>query len=52
MNGASYTREDGTVNTVIAPVSIMRGDTMVIYWGMHDPWTYEDTYGEFPIILD
>ncbi len=52
VNGASYTREDGTVNTVIAPVNIMRGDTMVIYWGMYDNWRDEETYGEFPIILD
>ena len=52
VNGSSYSREDGMVNTVIAPVRTMRGDTMTIYWGMHDNWTYEDTYGEFQIILD
>ena len=40
------------VNTVIAPVRTMRGDTMTIFWGMHDPWTYDDTYGKFYIILN
>ena len=52
VNGSSYSREDGEVNTMIAPVKSMLGDTATIYYGYHDPWTYEDTYGEFYIIFD
>ena len=52
VNGASYSREDGEVNTMIAPVRTMLGDTSTIYYGYHDPWTYEDTYGEFCVIFD
>ena len=52
VNSASYSREDGEVNTMIAPVKTMVGDTATIYYGYHDPWTYEDTYGEFYVIFD
>jgi len=52
INGASYSREDGEVNTMIAPVRSMRGDTATIYYGYHDNWTYDDTYGEFYVIFD
>ena len=52
VNSASYSREDGLVNTVIAPVKTMQGDTIMVYWGMHDNWRLEEIYGEFQIILD
>ena len=52
VNGASYSNEDGEVNTVIAPVKTMVGDTATIFYVYHDEWTYEDTYGEFKIIFD
>ena len=31
VNGSSYSREDGMVNTVIAPVRSMKGDTMTCF---------------------
>ena len=52
VNGSSYSREDGEVNTMIAPIRTMRGDTATIFYGYHDNWTYEDTYGEFYVIFD
>ena len=52
VNGASYSREDGEVNTMMAPVKSMRGDTTTIYYVYHDNWLYEDTYGEFYVIFD
>ena len=52
VNSASYSREDGEVNTMIAPIRTMRGDTATIFYGYHDNWTYEDTYGEFYVIFD
>ena len=52
VNGASYSNEDGEVNTMIAPVQTMIGDTAPIFYVYHDEWTYEDTYGEFNIIFD
>ena len=52
VNGASYSREDGEVNTMMAPVKSMRGDTATIYYAYHDNWLYEDTYGEFYVIFD
>lgn len=52
VNGSSYSREDGEVNTMLAPVRSMRGDTATIYYGYHDNWTYEDTFGEFKIIFN
>ena len=52
VNGASYSREDGEVNTMIAPVRSMKGDTATVYYGYHDNWTYDDTYGEFYVIFD
>ena len=52
VNGSSYSREDGEVNTMLAPVRSMRGDTATIHYGYHDNWTYEDTFGEFKIIFN
>ena len=52
VNGSSYSRGDGEVNTVIAPVRTMRGDTATIFYSYLDNWTYEETFGEFYIIFD
>ncbi len=35
-NQASYSSSDGEVNNMIAPVQIMVGDTMTLYWGYYD----------------
>jgi len=51
-NSASYSREDGEVNTMIAPVRTMRGDTATIFYSYLDNWTYEETFGEFYVIFD
>ena len=40
------------VNTVIAPVRSMRGDTMTIFYGYFDNWKEEELYGDFQIVLD
>ena len=52
INGASYSREDGEVNTMIAPVRSMRGDTATIYYGWYDDWKDEEVIGEFYVIFD
>jgi len=52
VNGSSYSREDGEVNTMIAPIRTMVGDTATIYYGYFDNWTHDETYGEFNIIFD
>ena len=52
VNGSSYSNSDGEVNTMIAPVRTMRGDTATIYYGYWDNWRYEEIYGEFNIIFD
>tara|TARA_R100001369_G_scaffold35784_1_gene61116 strand:- start:353 stop:940 length:588 start_codon:yes stop_codon:yes gene_type:complete len=52
VNGSSYSREDGEVNTMIAPVKTMIGDTATISYGYFDNWREEETYGNFNIIFD
>ena len=52
VNQASYSNENGEVNTMIAPVKTMIGDTATIHYGYWDNWRYEDTYGEFNIIFN
>lgn len=52
VNSSSYSNADGEVNTMVAAVVSMRGDTATIYYGYHDNWTYEDTFGEFKIIFN
>ena len=52
VNGSSYSREDGEVNTVIAPVKTMIGDTATIFYAYYDNWREEETYGEFYVIFD
>ena len=52
INGSSYSREDGEVNVMIAPVKTMVGDTTTIYYGYFDNWKEEETFGEFYVIFD
>ena len=52
VNGASYSNEDGEVNTMIAPIKTMVGDTATIFYAYFDNWTYKETYGGFHIIFD
>jgi len=52
VNGSSYSNADGEVNTMIAPVRTMRGDTATIYYGWYDDWADEETLGNFNIIFD
>ncbi len=52
VNGASYSDYDGYVNTMIAPVKTMKGDTATIYYGYYDNWRAEEIYGEFNVIFN
>ena len=52
VNGSSYSRMDGEVNTMIAPIKAMRGDTAIIYYGWYDDWKDEEIIGEFYVIFD
>ena len=53
VNSASYSRYDGSVSTMIAPVLSMRFDTITILVGWYDNWKYETVEGEpIFIILD
>ena len=52
INSASYSNEEGEVNTMIAPVRSMIGDTATIYYGMWDNWRYESVIDSFSIIFD
>ena len=52
VNGSSYSRMDGEVNTMMAPVRTMRGDTAVVFYGYYDEWKDEETIGEFHVIFD
>ena len=52
VNGSSYSREDGEVNTMIAPVRTMKGDTSTIYYRYIDNYWGDVYYGEFYIIFD
>ena len=51
VNGSSVSNMDGEVNTMIAPVRTMVGDTATIYYGFWDNWRNEATYDEFSIIF-
>ena len=52
VNGSSYSDMHGEVNTMIAPVKTMRGDTISIGYSYFDDWKLEETIGEFSIVLD
>ena len=52
VNGSSYSDMHGEVNTMIAPVKSMIGDTITIGYSYFDDWKLEETIGEFSIVLD
>ena len=52
VNGSSYSDMHGEVNTMIAPVKSMIGDTVTIGYSYFDDWKLEETIGEFSIVLD
>ena len=52
VNGSSYSREDGEVNTMIAPIRTMKGDTSTIYYQYIDNYYGDVYYGEFYVIFD
>ena len=52
VNGSSYSRMDGEVNTMIAPVKTMKGDTATIFYGWYDDWRDEEIIDEFYVIFD
>tara|TARA_A100001391_G_scaffold51081_1_gene31113 strand:+ start:5009 stop:5281 length:273 start_codon:yes stop_codon:yes gene_type:complete len=52
VNGSSYSREDGEVNTMVAPTKNMRGDTATIYFSYYDNWLYQTSEGNFKIIFN
>ena len=52
VNGSSYSTEDGEVNTMIAPVRTMKGDTSTIYYRYFDNYWGDEYFGEFYIIFD
>ena len=52
VNGASYSNVDGEVNTMIAPVKSMIGDTCVIYYSYADSYYGREYHGEFYVIFD
>ena len=52
VNGSSYSDFDGYVNTMMAPVKTMKGDTATIYYGYYDNWRAEEIYGEFNVIFN
>ena len=53
INSSAYSREDGSVNSVIAPIKIMKGDTITIFTAWYDNWLYETSEGEpIYIVLD
>ena len=53
MNGSAYSREDGSIDQMIAPTLVMKGDTMMIETVWFDDWRIEEGYGEpFFIVID
>ncbi len=52
VNGASYSNSDGEVNTMLAPVQTMIGDTAAIHYSFYDDWRGEQTDGVFYVIFD
>jgi len=50
-NQASYSNADGEVNNMIAPVQIMAGDTMTLYWGFFGN-DYKSNEGSIGIVLE
>jgi hypothetical protein len=46
INGASYSREDGSVSQTIGLTHELKGDTMIVFTGWYDDWKDEEGYGE------
>ena len=51
VNSASYSREDGEVNTMMAILNSMIGDTIVVLYVIIDDWKGEETDGEIHCII-
>jgi len=52
VNGSSYSREDGEVNTMIAPVRSMRGDTATIFLKYFDSYYGTEYRDSLYVIFD
>jgi len=52
INFSSYSNADGEVNTMIAPVRSMVGDTMTIRMYFWNEWDFEYEWESFYIVLD
>ena len=52
INFSSYSNADGEVNTMIAPVRSMVGDTMTIRMYFWSEWDFVYEYEVFYIVLD
>ena len=46
INGASYSREDGSVSQMMAVTPLNRDDTMMVQTAWYDDWKSEEGYGE------
>ncbi len=49
-NKVSYSNADGEINNMIAPVQIMEGDTMTLYWSYYDSVEFNE--GSIKIVLE
>ena len=49
-NQVSYSNAEGEVNNMIAPVQIMAGDTMTLYWSYYDNVGFNE--GSIKIVLE
>ena len=47
-----YSNSDGEVNTMMAPIKTMVGDTAAIQYSFYDDWRGEETNGVFYVIFD
>ena len=52
INCCSYSNSDGEVNTMMAPIKTMLGDTATIQYSFYDDWRGEETNGAFYVIFD
>ena len=49
-NKVSYSNADSEINNMIAPVQIMEGDTMTLYWSYYDSVEFNE--GSIKIVLE
>ncbi len=52
VNSASYSREDGEVNTMMSVIHMMKSDTIKISYSYYDEWKDETTSEELFVIID